>query len=367
MQVPMLDLKAQYAQFREEVLPAITEVADSQLYCNGPAVRDLEALLADASECKAGIGVSSGTDALLVSLMALEIGQGDEVITTPFTFFATAGCIWRTGAKPVFVDIEPDTFNIDPAKIEAAITDKTKAIIPVHLYGQMAEMDAIMDIARKHNLYVVEDAAQSIGSAYKGRKSCSIGTVGCVSFYPTKNLGAMGDAGMVLTNDEELAEKIRIFRNHGQSGTYMHKWVGGNFRMDSLCAVGLIIKHKHLESWAEGRRVNGKLYDQLLAGCGEVVTPVIREYNHSVYNQYVIRAQKRDELRAHLNDKGIGSGIYYPLGLHMQECFASLGYKEGDFPETEKACKEVLALPIFAELTEDQIKAVAEAIKAFYV
>jgi len=366
MNVPMLDLKPQYTDVREEILAAVADVIDNTAFCNGPAVRDLEAALAEYSGCAEGIGVSSGTDALLVSMMALGIGAGDEVITTPFTFFATAGCIARTGARPVFVDIEPDTFNIAPAKIEAAITERTKAIVPVHLYGQMADMDAIMAIAARHALAVIEDSAQSVGSAYKGRKACSMGTVGCLSFYPTKNLGAMGDAGMVLTNDDELAERIRMFRNHGQGSTYVHEAVGGNFRMDTICAAGLLVQLKRLGAWSASRRANAAQYDQLLADCPGVTTPPIREGNESIYNQYVIRAERRDALRAHLVEQGIGCGIYYPLCLHEQQCFADLGYAHGDFPESERAATEVLALPIFAELGEERLAVVADAIKAFY-
>ena len=366
MTVPMLDLKPQYTDVREEILAAVANVIDNTAFCNGPAVRDLEAALCEYSQCAEGIGVSSGTDALLVSMMALGIGAGDEVITTPFTFFATAGCVWRTGARPVFVDIEPDTFNIDPAKIEAAITDKTKAIIPVHLFGQMADMDAIMDIASRHNLAVIEDSAQSVGASEKGRKACSIGTVGCLSFYPTKNLGAMGDAGMVMTNDADLAERIRLFRNHGQGSTYMHVAVGGNFRMDTISAAGLLVQLRRLEGWSDARRRNAALYTDLLAGCAGVATPIIREGNESIFNQYVIRAERRDDLRAHLQAEGIGCGVYYPLCLHQQECFADLGHAHGDFPEAERAASEVLALPIFAELGEDRLTAVVDAIKTFY-
>ncbi len=366
MTVPMLDLKPQYTDVREEVLAAVANVIDNTAFCNGPAVRDLEAALCEYSQCAEGVGVSSGTDALLVSMMALGIGAGDEVITTPFTFFATAGCIWRTGARPVFVDIEADTFNIDPAKIEAAVTDKTKAIIPVHLFGQMADMDAIMDIASRHNLAVIEDSAQSVGASYKGRKACSIGTVGCLSFYPTKNLGAMGDAGMVLTNDAELAERIRLFRNHGQGGTYMHVAVGGNFRMDTISAAGLLIQLGRLDGWSDARRGNAALYNEQLADCAGVTVPIIREHNESIFNQYVIRAERRDELRAHLQAEGVGCGVYYPLCLHQQECFADLGHAAGDFPEAERAASEVLALPIFAELGAERLTVVADAIKAFY-
>jgi len=365
MNVPLLDLKAQFATIRDETISAVEVVMDSQYFCNGPAVRDLEKKLAEYCHCAEAIGVSSGTDALLISLMALGIGDGDEVITTPFTFFATAGCIWRAGARPVFVDIEPDTFNIDPAQIASAITDKTKAIMPVHLFGQMSEMDAIMEIARKHDLYVIEDAAQSIGATYHDRQACSVGTVGALSFYPTKNLGAMGDAGMVLTNDVQLAEKIRIFRNHGQGSTYMHKWIGGNFRMDTICAAGLLVKLSYLNDWSAARGRHAALYNESFADFESVTTPTVRDYNHSIYNQYVIRVAKRDELRAFLGENGISSGIYYPLSLHQQECFASLGYKKGDFPQSEQATEEVLALPVYPELTDEQITHVANKIKEF--
>ena len=366
MNVPMLDLKPQYTSVRQEILDAIGDVIDNTAFCNGPAVRQLEAALCEYSACAEGIGVSSGTDALLVSMMALGIGGGDEVITTPFTFFATAGCIWRTGARPVFVDIEPDTFNIDPAAIEAAVTDRTRAIVPVHLFGQMADMDAIVGVASRHGLAVIEDAAQSVGATCKGRKACSIGTAGCLSFYPTKNLGAMGDAGMVLTNDAALAERVRQLRNHGQGATYIHEHVGGNFRMDTIAAVGLLVQFRRLAQWSAARRRNAERYGQLLAGCDAVTVPVIREHNESVFNQYVIRAERRDDLRAHLLDRGIGCGVYYPLCLHQQECFADLGCAAGDFPHAERAADEVLALPIFAELTDEQLTVVAGAVRAFY-
>ncbi len=363
MNVPMLDLKAQYAPIRDEIMQKIEGLMDSLAFCNGPAVRELEQSVAEYCSCAEAIGVSSGTDALLISMMALGIGAGDEVITTPFTFFATAGCISRTGAKPVFVDIEPDTFNIDTTRIEAAITDKTKAVLPVHLYGQMVDMDEIMDIAQRRGLFVIEDAAQSIGATYKGKDSCSIGTTGCLSFYPTKNLGAMGDAGMVLTNDSNLAERLRMFRLHGQGSTYIHQNIGGNFRMDSLCAVGLSVKLKRLNDWNDALNHHAARYNELLAGVAGLAVPTIREYNHSVYHQYVIRTSRRDDLSAFLTDNEIGCGVYYPLSLHQQECFAYLGYKEGDFPQSELATKEVLALPIFPELTDEQIDYVADKIK----
>jgi len=365
MNVPLLDLKAQYATLRDEMMPAIEEVMEAQWFIGGPNVTALEEAIADYSDCAKGIGVSSGTDALLISLMTLGVGEGDEVITTPFTFFATVGSIWRTGAKPVFVDIEPDTYNIDPAKIEAVVTENTKAIIPVHLYGQMADMDPIMAIAEKHNLHVIEDAAQSIGSVYRGRKAGSIGTTGCFSFFPSKNLGCNGDGGMVVTNDAELGDKLAIFRNHGSKPKYYHKWIGGNFRLDALQAAALLVKLKHLDKWSDGRRANAARYDELFAGCDQIVTPTIRDDNVTIFNQYVIRVPNRDECRTFLNEAGIGCEVYYPLSLHQQECFAPLGYKAGDFPVSERAAKEVLALPIYPELTDEQIQYVAGKVKEF--
>ena len=375
MQVPMLDLGPQYAALHDDVMAAVEAVVKDLGFCNGPPVRELEKEVARACGCAEAVGVSSGTDALLMSLMALEIGAGqggggqagaDEVITTPFTFFATAGSIWRAGARPVFVDIDPETFNIDPARIEAAVTDRTKAIMPVHLYGQMAEMDAIMDVAARHRLPVIEDAAQSIGATYKGRKACATGTMGCLSFYPSKNLSAPGDAGMVLTQDAELAARLRALRNHGQGGTYVHKWVGGNFRMDSICAAALGVKLPHLDGWSKSRAGHAAMYDELLADVEAVTTPAVADHCSSVYNLYVIRAERRDELRAYLNDHGISSGVYYPLCLHQQECFQFLGYKAGDFPVSETAAAEVLALPVYPELTDRQIQYVAAKIAEFF-
>ena len=378
MQVPLLDLQKQYAAIREEVLSAISEVLDTQLVSNGPAVRDFEAAAARYCGSKHALGVSSGTDALLMSLMALEIGthhpacrEGrtcdgcDEVIAPAFTFFGTAGSIWRAGAKPVFVDIDPVTFNIDPAKVEAAITERTRAILPVHLYGQMADMDAIMDIAARHDLPVVEDAAQSIGSECNGRRAGSIGTTGCFSFYPTKNLGAMGDAGLITTNHAALDEKLQKLRNHGQSRTYIHDCVGGNFRMASVQAVALSVKFRYLGGWTEKRRSNAARYNELLAGCPGITTPVELPGRKHIYHQYVVRCDQRDGLQAHLKAKGVASGVYYPLGLHVQECFKGLGYKEGDFPETERACREVLALPVHPELADEQVEYVAKSIREF--
>ena len=361
----MLDLKAQYATIRDEMMSAIEAVMESQYFINGPAVKELEAAVAEYSRCQAAVGVSSGTDALLCSLMTLGIGAGHEVITTPYTFFATAGSIWRSGARCVFVDVEPGTLNIDPTKIEAAVTERTKAIMPVHLFGQMADMAPIMEIARKHDLCVIEDAAQSIGATYKGRKAGSIGTVGCFSFFPSKNLGTNGDGGMITTQDEELVDRLMQCRNHGSKPKYYHKWVGGNFRLDTIHAAALLVKLRYLDQWSQARRQNAAKYDALFADCDAVVTPTIEDYNVSIYNQYVIRVPRRDELQAHLKENNIGSAIYYPLSLHEQECFAELGYKTGDFPVSEQAAKETLAIPIYPELTDEQIGYVADTIKGF--
>jgi dTDP-4-amino-4,6-dideoxygalactose transaminase len=366
MNVPLLDLKAQYAPIKDQIIKAMTEVLDSCQFINGPQVKQLEEAVARYSGCKAAVGVSSGTDGLLCSLMTLGIGQGDEVITTPYTFFATAGSIWRAGAKPVFVDIEPDTYNIDATKIEAAVTKKTKAVIPVHLFGQMADMDPILAVAKKHNLFVIEDAAQSIGSQYKGRKAGSLGTVGCFSFFPSKNLGTLGDGGMIVTQDEALAERLSQCRNHGSKPKYYHKWVGGNFRLDTIHAAALLVKLPHLDRWSEMRRANAAKYDKLFAGFDKVKTPVIRPYNTTIYNQYVIRVPKRNELQAFLKEQGIGTEVYYPVSMHEQECFAALGYKKGDFPQSEKAEAETLALSIYSELSDEQIACVAGKVKEFF-
>ncbi|NLH17148.1 MAG: DegT/DnrJ/EryC1/StrS family aminotransferase [Phycisphaerae bacterium] len=365
MQVPLLDLKAQYATIKQEMLAQIHEVLDSQVCIGGPKVEALEKAVAAASGCKFAVGVTSGTDALIACLMALNIGSGDEVITTPFTFFATAGSIWRLGAKPVFVDIDPKTYNIDASKIEKAITKKTKAIMPVHLFGQMADMDPIMAIANKHKLAVIEDAAQSITSEYKGRKAGSIGTFGCFSFFPSKNLGGIGDGGMCVTNDEVLYKRLFILRNHGMEPKYYHKCVGGNFRLDPIQAAALLVKLPHLKSWSEARRRNAEYYTRKLAG-SVVGTPWISPDCYTIYNQYVIRVPKRDALLAHLKANQIGCEIYYPVPMHLQECFASLGHKKGDFPHSEKAADEVLALPVYPELTDAMKDYVVETILRFY-
>jgi dTDP-4-amino-4,6-dideoxygalactose transaminase len=364
MQVPLLDLKAQYATIKKEVLAAVSEVLESQCCIGGPKVAELEAKIAKISDCKFAVGVSSGTDAILNSLMSLEIGDGDEVITTPFTFFATVGCITRAGAKPVFVDIDPLTYNINPKLIESAVTKKTKAIMPVHLYGQMADMDPIMKVANKHGLAVIEDAAQSITSTYKGKKAGSVGTVGCFSFFPSKNLGGIGDGGMVVTNDKQLYDRLSIMRNHGSQPKYYHKYVGGNFRLDPIQAAALLVKLPHLDEWSQARRQNAAYYNTKFAGTA-VGTPRINPDCVSIYNQYVIRVPNRDEMIKSLKDKNIGCEIYYPVPMHLQECFSYLGYKKGDFPEAEKAANEVLAIPIYPELSNEMKNCVSETILSF--
>ena len=362
MQVPLLDLKAQYAKLRDEVRPALDEVLDSQMCIGGPKVEALEKAVAAYSGCQFAVGASSGTDAILNALMSLGVGPGDEVITTPYTFFATGGCIARLCAKPVFVDIDPRTYNIDPALAAKAVTKKTKAILPVHLYGQMADMDPLMAVAREAKLAVVEDAAQSIGATYRGRKAGAIGTCGCFSFFPSKNLGGVGDGGMVVTNDAALGARIAIMRNHGSKPKYYHKFIGGNFRLDPLQAAVLLVKLKYLPEWHEGRRKNAAYYDRKFAGQKKVVTPHIESWNYSIYNQYVIRVANRDVVLGHLKEKTIGSEIYYPLPLHLQECFAYLGYKAGDLPHAEAAAKETLALPIYPELTDEMKDYVAASV-----
>ncbi len=367
--VPLLDLKAQYAPIREEIRAAMDRVADSQYFILGPEVKALEEEVAAYSQCKFGSGVSSGTDALLVALMAIGIQPGDEIITTSYTFFATAGCVARLGAKSVFVEIDPRTYNIDASKIEAAITPRTKAIIPVHLFGQMADMDPIMEVANRHNLIVIEDAAQAIGSEYKGRRAGSIGHMGCFSFFPSKNLGGFGDAGMVVTNDAKLAEQLNLLRAHGAKPKYYHKVVGGNFRLDALQAAILRIKLQYLDGWTEGRQRNAATYRRLFkeAGLDKIVgLPVELPNVRHIYNQFVVRFPRRDALMDHLKKHQIGCEVYYPVPMHVQECFADLGYKAGDFPLSEAAAHESLAIPIYPELTEAMLQSVVNAIQAFY-
>jgi len=359
-----LDLKAQYKTIKDEVLAGISEVLDSQVCIGGPKVQELEQKIAVASDCRFGVGVSSGTDAILNCLMSLNIGPGDEVITTPFTFFATVGCISRVGATPVLVDIDPKTYNIDPNQIETAVTRRTKAIIPVHLFGQMADMDPIMAIASRYNLAVIEDAAQSITSTYKGRKAGSIGAAGCFSFFPSKNLGGIGDGGMVVTNDEALYKRLLLMRNHGAEPKYYHKFVGANFRLDPIQAVALLVKLPHLGDWSEARRRNAVYYNKRFEGT-IVQTPYISPDCVSIYNQYCVRVPRRDEVVAHLKTNKIGCEIYYPVPAHLQECFSYLGYSEGDFPESEKAADEIMALPIYPELTDEMKDAVVDGILGF--
>jgi len=359
VKIPLLDLKAQYEPIREEIREAIDRVLDSQNFILGPEVEALEREIADYSQCSDAVGVSSGTDAILVALMAMGVGEGDEVIIPSYTFFATAGCVSRLGAIPVFVDNDRDSFNANVAQIEAAITDRTKVIMPVHLFGQMAEMDAIMDLASSRGIAVLEDSAQSIGSEYHGKRSGSIGAAGCFSFFPSKNLGGVGDGGMVTTNDPALAERMRLLRSHGAKPKYHHKIVGANFRLDAIQAAVLRVKLRYLDSWTEGRRRNADLYRRLFAqhdAEGQVVLPVELPDRRHIYNQFVIRVQRRDEVLAALRAGGIGSEIYYPIPLHLQECFAGLSSKA--LPESELAAKETMALPIYPELTEEMLKTV---------
>jgi dTDP-4-amino-4,6-dideoxygalactose transaminase len=373
MQVPLLDLKAQYNTIRKDVEAAIAGVMESQHFILGPKVEECEKAVAKYSGCAHAIGVTSGSDALLICLMAENIGPGDEVITTPYTFFATVGAIARVGATPVFVDIDPVSYNIDTTKIEAKVTSKTRAIIPVHLYGQMADMDAIMAIAQRHGLIVIEDAAQAIGAENNGRRAGSIGQYGCFSFFPSKNLGAAGDAGMVVTQDAERAEKLRCLRAHGSKPKYYHKIIGGNFRLDALQAAIVTAKLPYLDSWTAARQKNAQVYDKLLSDAGIagskqgspcVSLPRVLTTRH-IFNQYVIRVSQRDQLQATLKQQGIGTEVYYPVPMHTQECFAYLGHHAGDFPESERAARETLALPIYPELSEAQRQYVVDCIRNF--
>ncbi len=365
MHVPLLDLKAQYATIREEVNAAIAEVLESQYFILGPKVEQCEKAIAAYSNCAHAVGVSSGTDALLICLMAEDIGPGDEVITTPYTFFATAGCIARLGATPVFVDIDPATYNVDVTQIAAKITPRTRAIMPVHLYGQMAEMGEVMRLAEAHNLIVIEDAAQAIGAEYKGKRAGSIGHYGCFSFFPSKNLGAAGDGGMVVTNDARRAEKLKCLRSHGSKPKYHHKIIGGNFRLDALQAAVVSAKLPHLDAWTAGRQRNARRFDQMFAAAGLPVGIPAVVCNRHIFNQYVIRVPDRDGLQAHLRKKDIGTEVYYPVAMHVQECFAYLGHTAGAFPESERAARETLALPVHPELTEEQANYIVESIGEF--
>jgi dTDP-4-amino-4,6-dideoxygalactose transaminase len=358
MNVPLLDLKAQYATIKAEVLAAVAEVLDSQVCIGGPKVAALEKKIAELSDCKYAVGVSSGTDAILCSLMSLGIGPGDEVITAPFTFFAAAGCIARVGATPVFIDIDPGTYNIDPSLIERAVTRRTRAIVPVHLFGQMADMDPIMDIAGRHGLHVIEDAAQAISATYKGRRAGSIGDVGCFSFFPSKNLGGAGDGGMVVTNDQMLYQRLSIMRNHGAEPKYCHKYVGGNFRLDPIQAAILLVKVGYLDCWSEARRRNAAYYNKRFAG-SPVGTPFVNSDCVSIFNQYVVYLENRDRAMHLLKAANVGTEIYYPLPLHLQECFANVVPAGLQLPRSEEAAKRVLALPIYPELNTEMLDRVA--------
>lgn len=377
MGVPLLDLKAHHEPLHKEVMAALEQTFLSQAFILGPEVVKLEERVASYCEAQFAIGVSSGTDALLIALMAIGVGPGDEVITTPYSFFATAGAVARLGAKPVLVDIDPITYNIDPSKIGKAITSKTKAMIPVHLYGQCADMGPILDLAQRHNLKVIEDAAQAIGSEYRdGQRAGGMGTVGCLSFFPSKNLGCLGDGGMVVTNDADLAERMKVLRVHGGKPKYYHKMIGGNFRLDTIQAAVLNVKLNYLDDWTQRRQENARRYETLFHQSGLVQkekvrlpAPVYRESgakHYHIYNQFVLRVDKRGDLMAYLKQKGIGTEIYYPVPFHLQECFQYLGHKEGDFPESERAAKETVAIPIYPELTAGQQTEVVEAILAFY-
>ena len=367
--VPFLDLQAQYRSIKSDAMEAIQRVVDSQRFVLGPEVEALEVELAEYCGSPHAVGVSSGTDALIIALMACGIQPGDEVITTPYTFFATVGSIHRLGAKPVLVDIDPRSFNIDPAAVEAAITSRTRAIIPVHLFGRCVEMSPILDIAREREIVVVEDAAQSIGAEHDGLRAGSLGAVGCFSFYPAKNLGAFGDGGLVTCQDAVIDERLRMLRDHGAKPKYYHALVGGNFRLDALQAAVLRVKLRHLDHWSEARRANAEDYTRRFEASGLVgerlVLPEISSDRH-VWNQYVLRAQNRDALLEHLRMRQVGCEVYYPVPLHLQECFRHLGYREGEYPNAEAAAQETLAIPVYPELTESQRAKVVEVIRAFY-
>lgn len=369
MKVPLLDLQAQYVSLRDDLLSAIQRVMDSQQYVMGAEVLALESSIAAYSQTKYAIACASGSDALLLALMALDIGTGDEVITSPFTFFATGSAITRLGARPIFVDINPLTYNLDVSLVSAAITSRTKAIMPVHLYGQCADMDALLEVASENGVPVVEDAAQAIGAEDRGRRAGSMGLLGCFSFYPTKNLGGAGDGGMMTTNDDDLAKRLRRLRLHGGATEYEHVEVGINSRLDALQAVTLQVKLPHLDTWSDERARKAEHYSRLLDDARlefPVVTPFVRPDVRHIFHQYVIRVPKyRDALSQHLERHDIGTKVYYPIPLHRQECFGYLGYQEGDFPESESAARETLALPMFPELRAEQQLYVVETIKEF--
>ena len=376
MKVPFFELISQFRTIENEIKASLNEVFETQQFIMGPKVEALEKVIAEYCQARFGIGVASGSDALLLSLMALGIGPGDEVLLPPFTFFATAGAVSRVGAIPIFVDIEEKTFNIDPSLIEEKVTSRTKAIIPVHLYGQCADMDPILQLAEAKGLFVIEDAAQALGAEYQPNddarpvRAGQIGDVGCFSFFPTKNLGAFGDAGMVTTNHPEWAEKISLLRVHGSHPKYYHKIIGINSRLDALQAAILLAKAKYLEKWTEARQRNARRYEglfhDLLSRVPEIRLPVTQYRNRHIFHQFVIRVPERDALRQFLSKEGVGTEIYYPVPLHLQECYSFLNHRRGDFPVSERAANETLALPVFPELTEDQQAYVMDRIRAFY-
>jgi len=369
VKVPLLDLRAQYRPIRAEIMAVLESVCDDQAFTLGTRVADLEKDIQSYVGASHAVGVASGTDAILLSFMACGVGLGDEVVTVPYTFFSTAGSISRLGAKPVFVDIKPDTFNMNPMLIESAITVKTKAILPVYLFGQCAEMEPILHLATRRQVVVIEDAAQAIGATWRGRKAGTLGQVGCFSFFPSKNLGGFGDGGMVTTDDQALADRVRMLRVHGSRVKYVHEVIGLNSRLDALQAAVLRVKLKYLEEWTKGRQRNAARYEALFKEANlldRVTLPIVTAENRHVYNQYVVRVPRRDQLRAFLQEQGVGTEIYYPVPLHLQACYKDLGYRKGSFPQAERAAEETLALPIYAELTADQQAYVVETIKKFY-
>jgi dTDP-4-amino-4,6-dideoxygalactose transaminase len=369
VKVPILDLKAQFRSIRQEVLKSIEKVCDEQGFVLGPRVQKLEEALAKFVGTSQAVGVASGSDALLLSLMELGVGPGDEVITTPFTFFSTAGVISLLHARPVFVDIRPDTFNINPDELEDAITDRTKAIIPVHLFGQCAEMEKINQIAAPKGIRVIEDACQAIGAARNGVRAGGFAYTGCFSFFPSKNLGGFGDGGLITTHEPDLADRLRALRVHGSNSDYHHHLIGMNSRLDALQAAVLQVKLKYVEGWTNKRRLNAERYQECFQDAGlldRITLPYVDRANYHVYNQFTIGTPERDQLGAYLTQHGVGNKIYYPVPLHLQECYQELGYRPGQFPMSEKAAKEVLSIPIYSELTSDQIAYVVETIKGFF-
>jgi dTDP-4-amino-4,6-dideoxygalactose transaminase len=375
--VPLLDLRAQYGPLKEEIEHVVREVMDSQAFVLGEPVERLENEVAGYVGSAFAIGCASGTDALILSLAALDVGVGDEVVTSPFSFFSSASCAYKVGARPAFADIDSDTFNLDPASVEAALTPRTKALLPVHLFGQCAPMDALSAIAEQRGLPIVEDAAQALGATYRSElrgetlHAGAIAELGCFSFFPTKNLGGFGDGGMVVTSDGRLAERIRLLRVHGGQQMYHHEWVGWNSRLDAMQAAVLRVKLRHLDDWCRRRTANADRYDRWFAesgliDAGRLRPPSRHDRSHHIFNQYTIRVERRDALREHLREHEIGHSVYYPVPLHLQECFRELGYREGDFPRAEQACREVLALPVYPELTPEQQQRVVETIAEVY-